>query len=175
MTDALIGGCPKGSDFGVSLGTRSPAVRDEFRRYFESAIEVPGPACNFVGTQARNAAVHVVVGVIERDGGTLNFTALTIGPAGSLLGKHRKLMSTALERVVWGSGDGSSLPVVATQLGSVGSVIRWEVATSWRDRVAGSSRRTTDRDRPAANRCQSQQQNLRLCATDEGSGLRIGR
>jgi nitrilase len=47
-------------------------------------------------------------------------------PDGTLLGKHRKLMPTAMERVIWGSGDGSTLPVVATNLGRVGSVICWE-------------------------------------------------
>jgi len=47
-------------------------------------------------------------------------------PDGTLLGKHRTLMPTAMERVIWGSGDGSTLPVVATNLGRVGSVICWE-------------------------------------------------
>ena len=63
---------------------------------------------------------------IERDGGTLYCTALTFGPDGRLLGKHRKLMPTALERVIWGSGDGSTLTVVNTPLGKIGSVICWE-------------------------------------------------
>ena len=63
---------------------------------------------------ARDHAVHLVVGVVERDGGTLYCTALIFGPDGTLLGKHRKLMPTAMERVIWGSGDGSTLPVVAT-------------------------------------------------------------
>ena len=48
------------------------------------------------------------------------------GPDGTLLGQHRKLMPTAMERVIWGSGDGSTLPVVATDLGKVGAVICWE-------------------------------------------------
>ena len=64
--------------------------------------------------------------MIERDGGTLYCTALIFGPDGTLLGKHRKLMPTAMERVIWGSGDGSTLPVVATDLGKVGAVICWE-------------------------------------------------
>ena len=75
---------------------------------------------------ARDHAVHLVVGVVERDGGTLYCTALIFGPDGTLLGKHRKLMPTAMERVIWGSGDGSTLPVVATDLGKVGPVICWE-------------------------------------------------
>jgi len=64
--------------------------------------------------------------VVERDGGTLYCTALMFGPDGLLLGKHRKLVPTAMERVIWGSGDGSTLPVVATRLGRIGSVICWK-------------------------------------------------
>lgn len=124
--EAFIGGYPKGHDFGVSLGIRTPDGRDEFRRCFESAIEVPGPATEFLGSVAKDHAVHLVVGVIERDGGTLYCTALMLGADGSLLGKHRKLMPTAMERVIWGSGDGSTLPVVPTRLGRVGAVICWE-------------------------------------------------
>ena len=124
--EAFIGGYPKGHDFGVSLGIRSTEGREEFRHLFESAIEVPGPATKFIGSVAEDHAMHLVVGVIERDGGTLYCTALIFGPDGNLLGQHRKLMPTAMERVIWGSGDGSTIPVVATSLGKIGSVICWE-------------------------------------------------
>jgi len=124
--EAFLGGYPKGHDFGVSLGIRSPEGREVFRRLFESAIEVPGPATELIGSVAKDHGVHLVVGVIERDGGTLYCTALIFGPDGQLLAKHRKLMPTAMERVIWGSGDGSTLPVVMTTLGRIGSVICWE-------------------------------------------------
>lgn len=124
--EAFIGGYPKGHDFGVSIGIRSPEGRDEFRRLFESAIEVPGPATEFIGSVAKDRSIHLVVGVVERHGGTLYCTALIFGPNGQLLGKHRKLMPTAMERVIWGSGDGSTIPVVATSLGKIGSIICWE-------------------------------------------------
>ena len=124
--EAFIGGYPKGHDFGVSLGIRSPDGREEFRRLFESAIEVPGPSTELIGSVAKAHAIHLVVGVVERDGGTLYCTALIFGPGGQMLGKHRKLMPTAMERVIWGSGDGSTLPVVTTSLGRIGSVICWE-------------------------------------------------
>ena len=124
--EAFVGGYPKGSDFGVRLGQRSPEGRELFRRYFEDAIEVPGPIVERIGRTAREHAVHLVVGVVERGGGTLYCSALIFGSDGSLLGKHRKLMPTALERVVWGCGDGSTLPVVATPIGKIGAVICWE-------------------------------------------------
>lgn len=124
--EAFVGGYPKGHDFGVSLGIRTPEGREEFRRYHENAIDVPGPATERIGSVAKRHGVHLVVGVIERAGGTLCCTSLTFGPDGRLLGKHRKLIPTAMERVVWGSGDGSTLPVFDTPLGKIGSVICWE-------------------------------------------------
>jgi len=70
--------------------------------------------------------VWLVIGVIERDGGTLYCTALFFAPDGALAGKHRKLMPTAMERLIWGFGDGSTLPVIETGFGRIGAVICWE-------------------------------------------------
>lgn len=124
--EAFIGGYPKGLDFGARLGLRSEAGREDFRRYFESAIDLPGPQSAILAESARANGVHLVTGVIERDGGTLYCTALMYSPEGRLLGKHRKLMPTALERLVWGFGDGSTLSAVETAIGRIGTVICWE-------------------------------------------------
>jgi nitrilase len=124
--EAMIGGYPKGLGFGTTLGIRTDEGRDLFRRYFENAIEVPGEQTETISQLAQQHGVYLVVGVIERDGGTLYCTALFFGPTGQLLGKHRKLMPTALERVVWGCGDGSTLTVLDTSLGKLGAVICWE-------------------------------------------------
>lgn len=124
--EAFVGGYPKGLGFGAHLGTRSPEGREEFRRYYDAAIDVPGPQALQIGEIARDNGVYLVVGVIERQGGTLYCSALTFGPDGTLLYKHRKLMPTALERLVWGFGDGSTIGVTQTPLGRMGSVICWE-------------------------------------------------
>jgi nitrilase len=124
--EAFVAGYPKGADFGARVGMRSPEGRKEFRRYFESAVDVPGPAAETLGAAAQEHSVHLVIGVIEREIGTLYCTVLFFGPDGRLLGKHRKLMPTALERLIWGFGDGSTLPVLATSLGRIGAVICWE-------------------------------------------------
>jgi nitrilase len=124
--EAFVSGYPKGMDFGAVVGRRTREGRDQFRRYFESAVEVPGPDVDGIGKVAREHRLHLVVGVIERDGGTLYCTALFFGDDGALLGKHRKLMPTAAERLVWGFGDGSTLPVFETRLGRIGAVICWE-------------------------------------------------
>jgi nitrilase len=124
--EALISAYPKGADFGARVGARSPRGRDDFLRYHSSSIDVPGPEVSEIAAAARDAGVHVVIGVIERDGGTLYCTVLFFSPEQGYLGKHRKLMPTAMERLVWGYGDGSTLPVYDTPLGRIGSVICWE-------------------------------------------------
>ncbi len=124
--EAFLGGYPKGLDFGARLGMRSAAGREDFRRYYDSAISVPGPETLAIGECVQRNRVHLVIGVIERDGTTLYCTALMFGPDGTLLGKHRKLMPTAMERLVWGCGDGSTISVVDSAIGRFGSVICWE-------------------------------------------------
>ena len=124
--EAFITGYPKGEDFGAVVGSRTPEGRKLFRRYFENAIEVPGPYTERLGYAAKDHRMWLVIGVIERDGGTLYCTALFFAPDGSLAGKHRKLMPTAMERLIWGFGDGSTLPVIETGFGRIGAVICWE-------------------------------------------------
>jgi nitrilase len=89
-------------------------------------VDVPGPAVETLAGIAARSGVYLVIGVIERDGGTLYCTVLFFAPDGRYLGKHRKLMPTASERLIWGFGDGSTLPVFDTPLGRLGAVICWE-------------------------------------------------
>ncbi len=124
--EAFVGGYPKGLDFGARLGQRAPEGREDFRRYFEAAIAVPGPETERIGEWVAGHGLNLVVGAIERAGGTLYCTALFFAPDGSLSAKHRKLMPTALERLVWGFGDGSTLPAPKTDIGTLGAVICWE-------------------------------------------------
>jgi len=124
--EAFVGGYPKGADFGARVGSRTPEGRKLFRRYFEGAVDVPGPATAQLGEAAKTQGVWLAIGVIERDGGTLYCTVLFFAPDGTLAGKHRKLMPTAMERLIWGFGDGSTLPVIETGFGKIGAVICWE-------------------------------------------------
>ncbi|MBK8975309.1 MAG: carbon-nitrogen hydrolase family protein [Planctomycetes bacterium] len=126
LPEAFVGGYPKGSDFGARVGTRSDAGREWFRRYHAGAIDVPGPAVARIGAAARAHGLFVVCGVVERDGGTLYCTALFIGDDGALLARHRKLVPTGVERLIWGRGDGSTLPVVDTPAGALAAAICWE-------------------------------------------------
>jgi nitrilase len=124
--EAFAGGYPKGADFGTLVGSRTPEGRKLFRRYFESALDVPGPGTARLGEAARTHGAWVVMGAIERAGGTLYCTVLFFAPDGTLAGKHRKLMPTAMERLIWGFGDGTTMPVIETGFAKIGAVICWE-------------------------------------------------
>ncbi|MDR3703096.1 MAG: carbon-nitrogen hydrolase family protein [Candidatus Sulfopaludibacter sp.] len=124
--EAFLGGYPKGEDFGARVGSRTPEGRKLFRRYFEGAVDVPGPATERLAWAAQEHGVWLAIGAIERDGGTLYCTVLFFAPDGRLAGKHRKVMPTAMERIIWGFGDGTTLPVIETGFGRTGAVICWE-------------------------------------------------
>ena len=124
--EAFITGYPKGLNYGLVVGGRDAAGREEFRLYLDAAIDVPGPQTQWIGNAAAANSCYVVIGVIERDLGTCYCAVLFFSPDGQLLGKHRKLMPTALERMIWGFGDGSTLTAVDSPYGRIGSVICWE-------------------------------------------------
>jgi nitrilase len=124
--EAFVGGYPKGLDFGVQLGLRMPDGREMFRRYHQAAIPVPGAECDAIAAMAAEHRMEIVTGVVERDGATLYCSVLHFDRTGALVNRRRKLMPTALERVVWGMGDGSTLEVANTAAGKVGAVICWE-------------------------------------------------
>jgi nitrilase len=128
--EAFIPAYPRGLSFGMVVGSRSPEGRLIWQRYWENAVEVPGPATEKLGDVVREVGVYLAIGIIERDsqfsGGTLYCTLLYYGPDGRILGKHRKLKPTGAERLVWGEGDGSTLTVLETGLGRIGGLICWE-------------------------------------------------
>jgi nitrilase len=126
--EAYLGGYPWGLRFGVSIGGRSEAGKDTFRLYWDAAITLPGPESDRLAALAREVGIHLVVGVIERipAHGTLYCTMAYYGPDEGLLGIHRKLKPTAAERLIWGEGDGSTLPVFDTGRGRMGGLICWE-------------------------------------------------
>lgn len=124
--EAFVGGYPRGATFGAVIGNRTLRGREDFRKYHASAIDVPGPEVDRLAGVAGRYKVHLVMGVIERAGGTLYCCVLFFDAQGQYLGKHRKLMPTASERLIWGFGDGSTLPVLETQVGRIGALICWE-------------------------------------------------
>jgi nitrilase len=79
-----------------------------------------------IRAQVAGHGIHTGVGVVERDGGTLYCSALLVGPDRTLLGHHRKLVPTGVERVIWGCGDARDVAVIPTHLGRIGLAICWE-------------------------------------------------
>lgn len=124
--EAFLGGYPKGASFGTPVGMRKPQGREDYRRYHAAAIALDGPEVELLAEAVRETDAFVVIGVIERDGGTVYCTALFFDGAKGLVAKHRKLMPTGAERLIWGFGDGSTMPVIETALGRIGAVICWE-------------------------------------------------
>lgn len=123
--EAFIGGYPRGLDFGCAVGRRTPEGRGDFARYAKGAITVPGAEVDQIAEACMRLDLTVALGVIERDMGTLYCTILYFTPKG-YEGKHRKLMPTGSERLVWGYGDGSTLEVVDTEWGVFGGAVCWE-------------------------------------------------
>jgi nitrilase len=98
----------------------------EHMRLYEWAVEVPGPGTQRLAAAAKRHGTVLVVGVNERDHGSLYNTQLVFDADGSLLLKRRKLTPTFHERMIWGQGDGSGLKVVDTALGRLGTLACWE-------------------------------------------------
>ncbi|KQP13658.1 Nit6803 family nitrilase [Pseudorhodoferax sp. Leaf267] len=95
-------------------------------RLMERAVVVPGPVTAAVAERARARGVVVVLGVNERDHGSLYNTQLVFDADGTLALKRRKITPTYHERMVWGQGDGAGLKVVDTAVGRVGALACWE-------------------------------------------------
>ncbi len=98
----------------------------EHLRLYEEAVVVPGPATDAVAAAARRHAMVIVLGVNERDHGTLYNTQLVFDADGALKLKRRKITPTFHERMIWGQGDGAGLQVVETAVGRVGALACWE-------------------------------------------------
>jgi nitrilase len=110
-------------------GWAQPGAKEAFAMLARESLEIPSAAADRLGEIAREHEVWLVTGVTERDPerpGTLYNTLLYHAPDGSLAQKHRKLVPTNHERLVWGQGDGEGLRAIETGLGRLGGLICWE-------------------------------------------------
>ncbi|MEM7006286.1 MAG: carbon-nitrogen hydrolase family protein [Pseudomonadota bacterium] len=124
--ESFLGGYPKGVDFGARVGSRDEPGRDLFKLYFENAFDPDGEAFSKVRSLVADAGINVVTGLMEPVGDTLHCAAATLNRQGEVVGWRRKLMPTAMERIIWGSGDGATLEVAETDIGRVSATICWE-------------------------------------------------
>jgi nitrilase len=95
-------------------------------RLYDQAVTIPGPATDAVAAAARQHGMHVLLGVNEREGGSLYNTQILIDPSGEIVLRRRKITPTYHERMVWGQGDGAGLKVVPTAIGRLGALACWE-------------------------------------------------
>ncbi len=102
--EAFVSAYPRGLTFGAVVGNRTPEGREQYRCYWESAVDVPGPAVDVLADIARHHQVYLVIGVIERDGGTLYCTVLFFSADGRYLGK-RWLHSSCLRDPIGTTGS----------------------------------------------------------------------
>ncbi|KAI2637423.1 carbon-nitrogen hydrolase [Xylaria nigripes] len=124
--EAFLSAYPWRYAFDATIGAREPRGREWYRKYHDSSVAVPSAEVDVIAAAARANNVYLEVGIIEKDGGTLYCTALLLDRDGSILLKHRKLIPTAAERLVWGRGAGDGLDVVQTDIGKIGILICWE-------------------------------------------------
>jgi nitrilase len=106
----------------------SPRAKQAWARLYRNSVEIPSPTTDALCKAARRAKACVVMGLNERTqiNNSLYNTVLMIDAKGKILGKHRKLVPTNHERMIWQSGDGSTLKVFDSPAGKLGSLICWE-------------------------------------------------
>lgn len=116
----------QGYPYWAGLSVRDPEYQ-AFRGILQSsAVTVPGPELQLIQDAAAKYRCLVVMSLHEIEGATLYATLVYIGADGSLIGKHRKLMPTYTERLLWGMGDGSDLAAYDTPLGRIGGLMCFE-------------------------------------------------
>jgi len=127
--EAFIPAYPSSTWARALAGWAEEGAKEAFALLAREAVEIPGPAERRLGEIAREHELWLVTGVTERDParpGTLYNSLLYHSPEGELALKHRKLVPTNHERLVWGPGDGGGLRALDTPIGRLGGLICWE-------------------------------------------------
>lgn len=124
---------PRGLTFDAVIGRRSEKSREQWLKYWNNSIELDAESksakhLSKISEAIKKANIFVALGVTEKEslGGSLHCSLLYYGKDGKLLGKHRKLKPTGLERYIWAESDGSTLTTLDTEIGKIGGLICWE-------------------------------------------------
>lgn len=125
--ELFIPGYPVGMSFGFSMGKRTQAGREDWKRYYDASVVAGGEEFQLLSDAAKKTGAYISIGFSERDAviGTLYNSNVIFEPDGSYK-VHRKLKPTGTERVVWGDAHEGYFPVTETPWGPIGSLICWE-------------------------------------------------
>lgn len=126
--EAFISGYPDW--IWIVPNSRAAILNELYAELVNNAVEIPDESTQKLCRAAKQAKIHVVMGLHERNteasNSSLFNTLLFINSDGNIMGKHRKLMPTGGERLIWAQGDGSTLQVFDTPFGKLGGLICWE-------------------------------------------------
>ena len=119
---------PRGLTFDAVIGRRTEHGREVWLDYWQNSLEASSEYVKIISQAIKDAGIMVALGVTEKErlGGSLHCSLLYFGKDGALLGKHRKLKPTGLERYIWAESDASTLTTFDTDLGRIGGLICWE-------------------------------------------------
>jgi nitrilase len=119
---------PRGFNFDLTIGRRTDKSRNQWLDYWENSLETSSEYMAQISEAIKKAELFVALGVTEKEstGGSLHCSLLYFDKQGNLVGKHRKLKPTGLERCIWAESDGSTLVSFDTEIGKVGGLICWE-------------------------------------------------
>ena len=115
-----------GYPYWIWLGEPGPYGMEFWKVFYNNTVEIPSATTMKLSKAARDNNIYVCASVTEKDRGSLYLTQLWFDKSGNLIGKHRKVRPTGVERTIWGEGDGSMMQVYETELGRVGGLQCWE-------------------------------------------------
>ena len=126
--EAFIPCYPRGFNFDAVIGKRTTKSRELWLAYYEGCIDVSTADLDILKQAIKKAGLFVALGVVEREnvGGSLYCSLLYFNRDGEIIGKHRKIKPTGLERYIWAESDGNTLVSFDTRLGKLGGLICWE-------------------------------------------------
>ncbi|EAZ81406.1 carbon-nitrogen hydrolase family protein [Algoriphagus machipongonensis] len=125
--ESFIPGYPRGFSFGAKIGSRTPEGRDLYEEYYQNSFDLDSEDLTRLEKLCHQLNIYLVCGVTERmkQHGSLYCSMIYISPKG-LLGVHRKIKPTGIERLVWAEASGDSLVTFDTKIGKLGGLICWE-------------------------------------------------
>jgi nitrilase len=119
---------PRGLSLDAIIGKRTEKSREIWLDYWENSFEISSLYHNRISEAIKKVGLFIALGVTEKNsaGGSLYCSLLYFDKQGNLVGKHRKIKPTGLERYIWGESDGTELVSFDTPMGKIGGLICWE-------------------------------------------------